>query len=182
MYKLSWSTCSFSKKCPQTTSLRGFDALWHFCLTIGITTRGCIRTNDRLYPFSDAGSLLQTQLTNIFYHMHKRSCSNDITQKSLAIWPELARTVHISVHESDSWMCRSALLWLVYVYGSLMMSSKIIPPPLHWLSSSDWETGGMRGCNQSRIFSSDERTREETRVFVTLWSRRWWKMWDREIM
>ncbi len=42
-------------------------------------------------------------------------------------------------------MCQSALLWLVCVYGSLMMSSKIIPPPLHWLSSSDWEMGGMRG-------------------------------------
>ncbi len=44
-------------------------------------------------------------------------------------------TVHIKVNMSQR--AEPALLWLIYLYGSLMMSFKIIPPPLHLLSSCD---------------------------------------------
>lgn len=96
----------------------------------------------------------------------------------------VADTLHIRSQSIYKWYLVkkslvSPLLWLVYIFiyiGPLMMPSKIIPPPLHWLSSSDWEMGRMRGSNQNCISSSDEKMW----VFVLLWVRGWWKIWRRE--
>lgn len=59
---------------------------------------------------------------------------------------------------------------------ALMMSSKIIPPPLHCLFSlADWEMGRMRGvirATSPRVMKSPEKPRG---VFTALWFGRWKK-------